>query len=136
MGLTARTFKGGHTKNRTGIPRTVAYGLRRNGRAIPAGPPYRCNWGIFLATRVFRTDRSIFAEEATRGRVQALLERHGITVTGHRQDKRGSAIIQVIEGHIGDGPPMRGKNRPGGPKPRNGSKPSGGLKGVRKGKRK
>jgi 5-methylcytosine-specific restriction protein A len=105
--LTARTFKGGHTKNRTGIPRTVAYGLRRNGRAIPAGPPYRCNWGIFLATRVFRTDRSIFAEEATRGRVQALLERHGITVTGHRQDKRGSAIIQVIEGHIGDGPPMR-----------------------------
>jgi ribonuclease R len=29
---------------------------------------------------------------------------------------------------------MRGKGRPGGPKPR-GGKPSGGLKGVRKGKR-
>lgn len=36
----------------------------------------------------------------------------------------------------GDGPPKRGKGRPGGPKPRNGVKPSGGLKGVRKGKRK
>ena len=36
----------------------------------------------------------------------------------------------------GDGPPLRGKGRPGGPKPRNGAKPSGGLKGVRKGKRK
>jgi len=35
----------------------------------------------------------------------------------------------------GDGPPKRGKGRPGGPKPRNGAKPSGGLKGVRKGKR-
>ncbi len=33
----------------------------------------------------------------------------------------------------GDGP--RGRGRPGGPKPRNGGKPSGGLKGVRKGKR-
>ena len=40
-----------------------------------------------------------------------------------------------VRGRGGDGPPMRGKNRPGGPKPRNGSKPSGGLKGVRKGKR-
>jgi len=35
----------------------------------------------------------------------------------------------------GDGPPKRGKGRPSGPKPRNGAKPSGGLKGVRKGKR-
>lgn len=35
----------------------------------------------------------------------------------------------------GDSPPKRGKGRPGGPKPRNGAKPSGGLKGVRKGKR-
>ena len=35
----------------------------------------------------------------------------------------------------GDGPPKRGKGRPGGPKPRTGAKPSGGLKGVRKGKR-
>ncbi|MGQ3112091.1 MAG: ribonuclease R [Brevundimonas sp.] len=38
----------------------------------------------------------------------------------------------------GNGPPKRGSKRPGGPKPRNdgrGGKPSGGLKGVRKGKR-
>ena len=40
-----------------------------------------------------------------------------------------------MRGRGGDGPPMRGKGRPGGPKPRNGGKPSGGLKGVRKGKR-
>ena len=36
----------------------------------------------------------------------------------------------------GNGPPKRGSNRPGGPKPKNGGRPSGGLKGVRKGKRK
>jgi ribonuclease R len=39
-----------------------------------------------------------------------------------------------MRGRGGDGPPSRGKGRPGGPKPR-GGKPSGGLKGVRKGKR-
>jgi len=40
-----------------------------------------------------------------------------------------------MRGRGGEGPPMRGKGRPGGPKPRNVGKPSGGLKGVRKGKR-
>ncbi len=40
-----------------------------------------------------------------------------------------------VRGRGGDRPPTRGKGRPGGPKPRNGGKPSGGLKGVRKGKR-
>ncbi|WP_374274109.1 ribonuclease R [Brevundimonas sp.] len=35
----------------------------------------------------------------------------------------------------GDGYPKRGANRPGGPKPPKGGRPSGGLKGVRKGKR-
>jgi ribonuclease R len=35
----------------------------------------------------------------------------------------------------GDGPPKRGAHRKGGPKPPSGGRPSGGLKGVRKGKR-
>jgi len=35
----------------------------------------------------------------------------------------------------GNGPPKRGTGRPGGPKPPSGGRPSGGLKGVRKGKR-
>lgn len=35
----------------------------------------------------------------------------------------------------GNGPPKRGSGRPGGPKPPKGGRPSGGLKGVRKGKR-
>ncbi|WP_396593557.1 ribonuclease R [Brevundimonas sp. R86498] len=35
----------------------------------------------------------------------------------------------------GDGPPKRGAGRPGGPKPPRGGRPFGGLKGVRKGKR-
>ncbi len=35
----------------------------------------------------------------------------------------------------GNGPPKRGTKRPGGPKPPTGGRPSGGLKGVRKGKR-
>jgi len=35
----------------------------------------------------------------------------------------------------GAGPPKRGADRPGGPKPPKGGRPSGGLKGVRKGKR-
>jgi len=36
----------------------------------------------------------------------------------------------------GNGPPKRGSGRPGGPKPPKSGRPSGGLKGVRKGKRK
>jgi ribonuclease R len=43
---------------------------------------------------------------------------------------------QRSRGPGGDGFPKRGANRPGGPKPPRGKKPSGGLKGVRKGKRK
>ncbi len=38
-------------------------------------------------------------------------------------------------GSGGNGPPKRGTGRPGGPKPPKGGRPSGGLKGVRKGKR-
>ncbi|HEY1071826.1 ribonuclease R [Brevundimonas sp.] len=52
------------------------------------------------------------------------------------RDPNAPAPRYGIRGRGGDRPPMRGKGRPGGPKPRNGGKPSGGLKGVRKGKRK
>jgi ribonuclease R len=38
-------------------------------------------------------------------------------------------------GSGGNGPPKRGAGRPGGPKPPKGGRPSGGLMGVRKGKR-
>lgn len=51
------------------------------------------------------------------------------------RDPNAPAPRLGLRGRGGDGPPMRGKGRPGGPKPRNGAKPSGGLKGVRKGKR-
>lgn len=51
------------------------------------------------------------------------------------RDPNAPAPRYGIRGRGGDGPPMRGKGRPGGPKPRNGGKPAGGLKGVRKGKR-
>ncbi len=51
------------------------------------------------------------------------------------RDPNAPAPRYGIRGRGGDGPPKRGKGRPGGPKPRNGAKPSGGLKGVRKGKR-
>jgi 5-methylcytosine-specific restriction protein A len=63
--------------------------------------------GDRVATRVFRTERSLEAEETTRGRVAGLLERHGMTVTDQRLDKRGSATVQVVEGNFGDGPPLR-----------------------------
>src|SRR5690606_17240145 len=51
------------------------------------------------------------------------------------RDPNAPAPRYGMRGRGGDGPPKRGKGRPGGPKPRNGAKPSGGLKGVRKGKR-
>jgi len=51
------------------------------------------------------------------------------------RDPNAPAPRYGIRGRGGDGPPMRGKGRPGGPKPRNSGKPAGGLKGVRKGKR-
>ena len=51
------------------------------------------------------------------------------------RDPNAPAPRYDMRGRGGDGPPKRGKGRPGGPKPRNGAKPSGGLKGVRKGKR-
>ena len=51
------------------------------------------------------------------------------------RDPNAPAPRLGMRGRGGDGPPMRGKGRPGGPKPRNGGKPSGGLRGVRKGKR-
>lgn len=51
------------------------------------------------------------------------------------RDPNAPAPRYGLRGRGGDGPPSRGKGRPGGPKPRNGSKPAGGLKGVRKGKR-
>ncbi|RZJ80566.1 MAG: ribonuclease R, partial [Brevundimonas sp.] len=52
------------------------------------------------------------------------------------RDPNAPAPRYGVRGRGGDGPPMRGKNRPGGPKPAKGGRPSGGLKGVRKGKRK
>ena len=52
------------------------------------------------------------------------------------RDPNAVAPRYGIRGRGGDHPPKRGKSRPGGPKPRNGKKPLGGLKGVRKGKRK
>ena len=51
------------------------------------------------------------------------------------RDPNAPAPRLGMRGRGGDGPPMRGKGRPGGPKPRSGGKPAGGLKGVRKGKR-
>ena len=42
---------------------------------------------------------------------------------------------QRARGPGGGGFPKRGSGRPGGPKPPKGGRPSGGLKGVRKGKR-
>ncbi len=51
------------------------------------------------------------------------------------RDPNAPAPRYGVRGRGGDRPPMRGKGRPGGPKPCNGDKPSGGLKGVRKGKR-
>ena len=60
-----------------------------------------------MAERAFRTDRSIAAEIATRARVEPLLERHGFTITGGEWIERGSAITQVIETRLGDGPLLR-----------------------------
>ena len=54
------------------------------------------------------------------------------------RDPNAPAPRLGMRGRGGDDRPTRGKGRPGGPKPRNdgrGGKPSGGLKGVRKGKR-
>jgi len=51
------------------------------------------------------------------------------------RDPNAPAPRLGVRGRGGDGPIKRGKGRPGGPKPRNGAKPSSGLKGVRKGKR-
>jgi len=60
-----------------------------------------------MAKQAFRTDASIAAERSTRSRVENLLGSHGFTVTGREWTQTGSAIIQVIEAHRGDGPPMR-----------------------------
>lgn len=60
-----------------------------------------------MASRAFRTDASLAAEQATRTRVGALLERHGFAVLDRQWIQRGSAITQVIEARLGDAPPMR-----------------------------
>lgn len=60
-----------------------------------------------MASRVFRSEHSLEGELATRGRIENLLERHGVVVTGREWVQTGLAIVQVIEGHLGDGPPMR-----------------------------
>lgn len=52
------------------------------------------------------------------------------------RDPNAPAPRLGMRGRGGEAPPKRGTGRPGGPKPRNGGRPSGGLKGVRKGKRK
>jgi ribonuclease R len=51
------------------------------------------------------------------------------------RDPNAPAPRLGMRGRGGDGPPKRGAGRPGGPKPPRGGPPSGGLKGVRKGKR-
>lgn len=57
--------------------------------------------------RAFRTDRSISAELATRGRVEPLLERHGFTITGRSGRQSGTAITQVIDATLNGAPPIR-----------------------------
>ncbi|MBB4097452.1 HNH endonuclease signature motif containing protein [Sphingomonas kyeonggiensis] len=59
-----------------------------------------------MATRRFRTEESIAAERGTRQRVEPLLERHGIEVTGRRLIERGTAVTQVIEARL-DALPIR-----------------------------
>ena len=51
------------------------------------------------------------------------------------RDPNAPAPRLGVRGRGGDYAPKRNKGRPGGPKPRNGKKPLGGLKGVKKGKR-
>ncbi|HZV84212.1 MAG TPA: ribonuclease R [Brevundimonas sp.] len=51
------------------------------------------------------------------------------------RDPNAPAARLGVRGRSGDGFPKRGANRPGGPKPPKGGRASGGLKGVRKGKR-
>lgn len=62
--------------------------------------------GVVQEKRAFRTDASIDAELETRARVEPLLERHGVEVTGRQTMVRGTAITQVIEGRI-DGQTVR-----------------------------
>lgn len=60
-----------------------------------------------MATRAFRTDASIAAEQATRRRVTPLLERHGFDILDSDWIERGSAITQIITARRGDTSPMR-----------------------------
>lgn len=60
-----------------------------------------------MASRAFRSDASLAAELATRSRVEALLARHGFAIHDRKWIERGSAITQVIEAQVGDGPRMR-----------------------------
>lgn len=53
--------------------------------------------------RGFRTDASIETELETRARVEPLLERHGVEVTGRLTVVRGTAITQVIVARIDGG---------------------------------
>lgn len=59
------------------------------------------------AARIFRTERSVAAELATRSRVEPLLERHGFTITGRGGRQSGTAITQVIDATRDGGPQMR-----------------------------
>jgi 5-methylcytosine-specific restriction protein A len=60
-----------------------------------------------MASRAFRTEASIAAEQATRRRVEALLERHGFDILDREWIERGSAITQVIVARTDNTPPMR-----------------------------
>ena len=60
-----------------------------------------------MASRAFRTDASLAAEQATRTRIEALLERHEFTVLDRQWIQRGSAITQVIDARLGDAPPLQ-----------------------------
>lgn len=62
---------------------------------------------VSAGKREFRKPASIAAELATRARVEPLLERHGLKITGRDGRQSGTAITQVINVRRGDGPPLR-----------------------------
>lgn len=60
-----------------------------------------------MAERPFRTQGSINAENETRQRVEAMLQRHGFTIQGRSTVKRGTATTQLIEAQRGEGPRIK-----------------------------
>ena len=54
------------------------------------------------AARLFRTEESVAAERATRGRVESMLERHGFRIVERTWKEHNTAITQVIVATRGD----------------------------------